>query len=401
MVQTVPMRLKLLLSLLLGAWLAAAPPVLFLSFDGLGAQSFTARTMPRLWSLAQEGKRGEGLPPFPSTTFNGHATLATGCWPEHHGIVSNSFVDPLLGFVPYTSAADLLQREPLWIAATRSGVKTAVYHWPCATGPWEGVLPWHLENYRADRTDLDSMAYSEAALEAGAGLVMAYFTGVDSEGHSHGPGSAATSRKLKRIDDDVAPWLERLMASHPGLRVVLTADHGMAAMHTRIRLPPLLKGCSNRIIAHGGSAYVYVKSGRIREARRRLEQAGLMVWERSKLPTGYHLAGNARVGDLIVQAPTGTWLSDATGPALVAEKAGREGAHAYDSSRPEMHTWLVILGDGRGGLGQVPLWNIAPTVAAWLGIKWAVPPDGKPLRETRPDRSPPDDPLQAFDQPLH
>ncbi len=373
------MRLKLLLSLMLGLGLTAAPPVLFLSFDGFAARSFTAGNMPRLWRMAQSGKRGEGLPPFPSTTFNGHATLATGCWPEHHGIVSNSFVDPKVGFVPYTSNAALLHREPLWVASTRRGVKTAVYFWPCATGPWEGVRPWRMENYRPGHPDREAMAFCETSLEDGAELVMAYFSGMDTEGHTHGPDSLETIQKLKQTDDEVGPWLEDMMAKYPGLRVVLTADHGMATMRRRVRLPSLLKGCFTRIIAHGGSAYVYTKSGRIPVAKHRLMAAGLQVWQRAELPKEYHLAGNPRVGDLIVQAPTGTWLSDAVGPALIAEKTGRKGAHAYDSSRPEMHTWLVVLGDGRGDLGEVPLWDLAPTIASWLGLKWVVPPDGKRL----------------------
>ena len=379
MVHTISMRLKLLLACLMSACLAAAPPVLFLSFDALAARSFTPKTMPRLWKLAQAGQRGEGLPPFPSTTFNGHATLATGCWPEHHGIVSNLFMDPVLGFVPYSSNAALLQREPLWVAATRSGVKTAVYHWPCATGPWEGVQPWRMENYKPGRTDSFAMAFSEASLDEGAELVMAYFSGMDEEGHVFGPNSRETFQKLTRTDAEVSTWLERMMAGHPGLRVVLTADHGMATMRSRVHLPSLLKGCFTRIIAHGGSAYVYTKPGRIQVAKQRLKARWVQVLEQADLPVVYHLAGNARVGNLILQAPTGTWLSDATGRAAIAEKAGRKGAHAYDSSRPEMHTWLVVLGDGQGNLGEVPLWDLAPTIATWLGIKWAASPDGKPL----------------------
>jgi hypothetical protein len=380
MVHTIFMRLKLLLSFLMSVWLAAAPPVLLLSFDGLRAQSFTAETMPRLWKLAQTGKRGEGLPPFPSTTFNGHATLATGCWPEHHGIVSNSFVDPTLGFIPYSSVAALLQREPLWVAATRSGVKTAVYHWPCATGPWEGVQPWRMESFKPGCDDSLAMAFSEVSLKEGASLVMAYFSGMDTEGHTQGPNAPETARKLKRTDDEIAPWLERQMALYPGLRVVLTADHGLATMRTRVHLPTLLKDCFTRIIPHGGSADIHTKPGRTQVAKKRLKAAGLQVWERAELPANYHLADNVRVGDLVVQAPTGTWLSEATGPAQITENFGRKGAHGYDSSRPEMHTCLVVLGDGQGELGEVPLWDLAPTIASWLDIKWALPPDGKPLR---------------------
>ena len=41
---------------------------------------------------------------------------------------------------------------------------------------------------------------------------------------------------------------------------------------------------------------------------------------------------------------------------------------------------LVMLGAGRGELGDVPLWDLAPTIAKWMGIRWALEPDGKPIK---------------------
>jgi len=35
-------------------------------------------------------------PSFPSKTFPNHYTLVTGLFPESHGIVSNTFYDPVL-----------------------------------------------------------------------------------------------------------------------------------------------------------------------------------------------------------------------------------------------------------------------------------------------------------------
>ena len=109
------MRFLPILTLFCAVALQAAAPVLMLSADGLGANQFTAHTMPKLWALSEEGRRGEGLPPFPATTFNGHATMATGCWPEHHGIVANGYLDPTTKtYVGNASYVEQLQREPLW-----------------------------------------------------------------------------------------------------------------------------------------------------------------------------------------------------------------------------------------------------------------------------------------------
>jgi predicted AlkP superfamily pyrophosphatase or phosphodiesterase len=376
------MRCTTYLAIVFAAALQAAPPVLLISADGVGADQFTAHTMPRLWALSEQGRRGEGLPPFPATTFNGHVTMATGCWPEHHGVVANAYLDPgTHALVLNASHVEQLQREPLWVAATRSGVRTAVFQWVGATGPWEGVSPWRMEVFRLDRPDSEALAFSEAALKDGAGLVMTYLSGTDEEAHLHGPRSAEVTAKLKVMDDQLTPWLQRMQVEHPGLRVVIASDHGMALMQRRIHLPTVLDGIACDLVTHGGSAYVYLHNGKdLSKALSRLRSAGLKAWARNSVPVRYHLAGSPRVGDLVVLAPEGQWLSRArSSREEAAELYGRRGAHAYASDTKSMHTWLIMLGAGKGALGAVPLWDLAPTVAEWLGIRWAQPPDGKPL----------------------
>ena len=365
--------------LLVCAFLGAQPKVVLLSFDGMAARKFNAQTMPRLWKLSREAAVGEGVPPFPSTTFNGHATIATGCWPEHHGIVANSYVDPDQGYIAYTAVAGQLLREPIWIAAGRSGVKAAVWHWPCATGPWQGESPWRLEPFKADTTDADALAFCGTALKDGARLVMAYLSGMDEEAHHHGPDGRAVFRKLRATDALVAPWIEAIRAADPEVRVILCADHGFARVPRRVSLPALLKGIPSRVIAHGGSAFVYLQDQKDADAAlARLHRAGLRAWTRAALPERFHLSGSPRVGDLAVAAPMGTWLSEAVMPEEAAkERIGRIGCHAFDPAFPEMHTWLVVFGGGHGRLGEVPLWDLAPTVADLLNIRWKQAPDGE------------------------
>ena len=378
------MRMFRILLLLSAAILLDAGPVLVLSFDGLGADRFGPATMPQLWALSQRGLRGRGLPPFPSTTFNGHATLATGCFPGHHGIVANGFFDPMLGKVEDSASAPYLEREPLWIAATRSGLRAAVAGWPCGDQPWKGEAPWRLLPYGPEYTDAGAQGFADCALADGADLVMAYFSGVDTEGHRFGPASAEVRSKLRSIDTQIAPWLRQLQARHPGLQIWLLADHGMAPTDRRIHLPSLMKGLSARIVAHGGSAYVYLdRPNDLPAARSRLRRTGLKVWTRSELPASFGLSGTLRTGDLTLLAPSGTWLSQAMTPEQdAAERDGRSGAHAYRGQDPGMATWLVVLGTGRQGkVADIPLTAVAPTVAAELGIRWQLPPDGPVKRE--------------------
>ncbi|BDU77166.1 alkaline phosphatase family protein [Mesoterricola sediminis] len=365
--------------------LSAEGPVVVLSFDGLGALQFTAHTMPRFHKLAKTGQRGEGIPPAPATTFNGHATLATGCYPEHHGIVGNHFVDPQKGLVTHSAKAEWLQREPLWVAATRSGVRTAVYHWPCADGPWNGVAPWRFETFKEGVPDKAALAFADQALAEGARLVMAYLSGTDTEGHETGPQSTRTARKLAKLDREVAPWVAKLSRRYPGIRVLLLADHGMVPMGQRIDIRPLLGGPA-QVAAHGGGAYVYPEGALDPGAVERLGAAGLKTWTHAEIPAAFHLAANPRVGALLVEAPLGAWIAGETEPRRVASEIhGRHGAHGYFTPNPPMNTWLVALGTGRTTpLPPTPLWNIAPTVATWLNIRWAETPDGAPVKELLP-----------------
>lgn len=370
-----------LLLFLVCAILGAQPKVVLLSFDGLAARKFNARTMPQVWKLSRQAWMGEGVPPFPSTTFNGHATIATGCWPEHHGIVANSFVDPSAGFVAYTAKAEFLEREPLWIAAQRSGVKAAVYHWPCATEPWRGEAPWRMEPFRSGVPDAQALAFCDSALKDGARLVMAYLSGMDEEAHHHGPDSREVFRKLRATDALLAPWITKVRARDPEVRVFLCADHGFARVPRMISLPKVLKGIPGRVIAHGGSAFVYLDhKQQADEALARLRRLGLQAWKRADVPVRFHLAESPRVGDLVISAPMGTWLSEATDAAALAkEREARVGCHAFDPANPEMHTWLVAFDQGSGPLGRVPLWDLAPTIANILGLKWEQAPDGQAI----------------------
>jgi hypothetical protein len=173
-----------------------------------------------------------------------------------------------------------------------------------------------------------------------------------------------------------------MQAEHPGLRVIIAADHGMAPMRHRIHLPSVLDGIRCEFITHGGSAYIYLQhpedAGR---ALARLNGAGIKAWTRARVPVRYHLSGSHRVGDLVVLAHEGQWFSKARSSREEQdERHGRCGAHAYTADTEAMRTWLIVLGAGKGPLGPVPLWDLAPTAASWLNIRWAKQPDGHPIR---------------------
>src|ERR1019366_4405289 len=72
------------------------PYVILVSLDGFRYDYAKRYHADHLLALAAQGASApEGmLPAYPSITFPNHYTIVTGLYPEHHGIVANSFYDP-------------------------------------------------------------------------------------------------------------------------------------------------------------------------------------------------------------------------------------------------------------------------------------------------------------------
>ena len=70
------------------------PTVIVVSMDGVRHDYLDRAPFPAFGRIAREGLRAARLVPvYPSNTFPGHVSLATGATPAVHGIVDNRFWD--------------------------------------------------------------------------------------------------------------------------------------------------------------------------------------------------------------------------------------------------------------------------------------------------------------------
>src|SRR5580765_7709961 len=126
-----------LLVLFLAACTTQAPrpkadsPLLLISIDGFRADYFDRGLTPNLKAIADAGVHATAMrPSFPSLTFPNHYTLVTGLYPDHHGIVHNTMIDPQLGKFTLKTSASAGGRwwdgaEPIWVTADKQGLRTA------------------------------------------------------------------------------------------------------------------------------------------------------------------------------------------------------------------------------------------------------------------------------------
>lgn len=93
-------RLRIILTLLLSVILLPASArhiTIVISLDGCRWDYPQWYHTPFFDRMAQEGVASGLIPSYPSKTFPNHYTLATGLYPDHHGIVANDFFDPTTG----------------------------------------------------------------------------------------------------------------------------------------------------------------------------------------------------------------------------------------------------------------------------------------------------------------
>ncbi|MGH8237237.1 MAG: alkaline phosphatase family protein [Steroidobacteraceae bacterium] len=118
------------------ACVAAAPPVLVISVDGLHPAYVTEADrhglkVPALRRMLQQGARARGVVGVvPTVTYPSHTTLMTGVTPREHGIISNTPFDPLNvnkeGWYWY---AEDIKAKTLWEVAANAGLRTSRSSW--------------------------------------------------------------------------------------------------------------------------------------------------------------------------------------------------------------------------------------------------------------------------------
>ena len=129
--------------------------VLLISIDGYRYDYSEKYGAENLTALGIAGVRAKALlPEFPTLTFPNHYSIATGLYPEHHGIVENAFWDPSFqASFRFTNPVDAGDGRwwggtPLWVLAEQQGMRTAAYLWVGTEASIQGVRPayWYVYN---------------------------------------------------------------------------------------------------------------------------------------------------------------------------------------------------------------------------------------------------------------
>jgi predicted AlkP superfamily pyrophosphatase or phosphodiesterase len=379
---------------------AGRPYVVLVSLDAFRHDYLERYRPASLEKLASRGIVARALiPPFPSKTFPSHYTIATGLYPGHHGILSNTFYDPAserwFRLKDSTAVRDgrWYGGTPIWVAAEQEGVHTSVYFWPGSEGAVQGVRPSAWWNYHSSVPDSVRVDASIAQLRLPAPrrphLVMLYLTDVDDTTHMHGPDSPRTAvavasidRALTRLFDGIAQ-----LPIADSVNCVVVSDHGMEESPQERMLPlrPMLAaaGIDTTLVRMGDNGPVMpLWFGRDTAlARRTLDahDAGLTharAYAIANAPERWHMNGNARGGEVFVVAEPGYVIAKGA-----ADRVLDRGSHGWDPVDPLMRGIFVAAGPQIRAAGTIPAFesvNVYPSLTSLLRLTRAPRTDGDP-----------------------
>jgi predicted AlkP superfamily pyrophosphatase or phosphodiesterase len=353
-------HLILILCLLLPGFLIAGERknhcVVVLSLDAFRWDYPSMYRTPNLDRLAKSGCRAESLKPgYPTKTFPNHYAIATGLYPDHNGIVQNSFRDPQLDRVfrmgDRSAVEDSIfwEGEAIWETAEKQGVKTASYFW-VGTETNEYFRPGIRKIYEDGfpyRQQIDSVfSWLSLPEETRPSLILFYFDEPDKTSHEFGPVSRETGRVVARLDRLVGilmSGLARLERKYDlQTDLIILSDHGMGHVPggNQVYLSDALDLKRIRHI-DGGNPVLALdpEPSYLDEAYRRLRSTPhLKVWKRGELPWHYHYGTHVRIPELIVEADSAYGVEirrrrDSPGKQVRYSL----GMHGYDPDNKDMH----------------------------------------------------------------
>ena len=305
---------------------------------------------PNFDQMAIRGVKAEKLlPSFPTKTFPNHYTLATGLYPDNHGIINNSFYALDLDGIYRISDREMVMNpdayfgEPIWVTAEKQGVKSACYFWVGSEAAVLETSPSYWEIYDGsvpytERVD-QVIDWLEWSVDKRPGIVALYFDEPDHTGHGYGPVHPATGDVVAYIDS-ILGYLRSGIASleySDRINLIVLSDHGMAPITAEkyINMDDHMKGeWTVRVI--GGNPVYLVEPAEgcadsITDALNLVE--GVMAWQKEDIPARLHYGNSPRFPGIVVVADS-SW-SIGTNP----DPSGYTGgAHGYDNAFTDMHT---------------------------------------------------------------
>uniref|UniRef100_A0A8C2KKP3 SMB domain-containing protein n=1 Tax=Cyprinus carpio TaxID=7962 RepID=A0A8C2KKP3_CYPCA len=315
------------------------PPLIILSLDGFRASYMKKgkSVFPNIHKLRSCGTHAPHMRPvYPSKTFPNLYTLATGLYPESHGIVCNSMYDPVFKAHFRLRGREKLNHrwwggQPIWITAEKQGVKAGTFFWP-----W--VIP-------LERRILTILQWLHLPDEERPYVYAVHSEQPDAYGHILGPLSNELDNTLRKIDNIIGQLMNGLkqMNLHRCVNVILVGDHGTISEET--------------LTAEFIASFLYVSDDPkeiVSNLTCKMPNQHFKPYLKQHLPKRLHYANNRRIEDVHL-------LMDRKWHVAMWSRSpatcGFFGDHGFDNKISSMQTIFLGFGPSFNFKTEVPVFE--------------------------------------------
>ncbi|XP_061668782.1 ectonucleotide pyrophosphatase/phosphodiesterase family member 1 [Syngnathoides biaculeatus] len=297
-------------------------PLILVSLDGFRADYLRdhGSLLPVISKLRALGTTTSHMRPvYPTKTFPTHYSIATGLYPESHGIIDNKMYD--VNFNAFFSTkteekynSKWYQGEPVWLTAKRHKLRTGTFFWPGSDVAVNGSLPDLYKTY--DRTIAFETRVSTLLewLDLPPGkrpdFYTMYLEEPDKSGHYYGPRSSQLVEALKNVDRVLGKLMDGLMDRNllHCVNLLVISDHGMEnATCDRAAFVSTYQNKTDHFTVIQGPAarirptrlpddfYSFDYEGLVKNLSCRTPDPPMRPYLKEHLPKRFHFANNVRI----------------------------------------------------------------------------------------------------------
>lgn len=343
------------------------PTVILISIDGFRADYLDKHPAPALSLLASEGVRARWMTPaFPSLTFPNHYTIATGLYPDNHGIIGNNIYDPEFKTLFTMAKREEVQNgrwwlgEPIWVTAEKQGQRAAAFFFPGTEAEIAGKRPSFWKNFDGKLPNFERvdtvLSWLDLPKAERPTMITMYFSDVDHAGHDAGPDSEDVKLAIAKVDESLSRLVAGLKARRIFNRVnlILVSDHGMARVDpSQVVLLDNYFDISQAetVVWNNAMTHIFTKPGMEQEVYSTLKSkapAHVTVYRKQELPERFHYGKSRRIGEIVVIADEG-WAMISRERYQPPQKTANgavsyRGMHGFDNRLESMRALFVAHG---------------------------------------------------------
>lgn len=374
------------------------PYLLLVSLDGY-RWDYTARYQPpNISEFIKNGVQAESLIPcYPSKTFPNHYSIATGMYPDHHGLIANYFYN--YDKKEHYTLRDRSKVEdgtfyggtPIWVQAHNAGIKTASYFFVGTEADILGVRPDYYHIYDGSISNATRVAqvmdWLKMPEDTRPHMITMYMSTMDDTGHAKGPSDEdAILKSLLEVDRELGRLFDGVKATKLPVNIIIVSDHGMTdiSIDQYIPLEKVKEYELYTTISSGVIVNIHPKEGVNVDslyAHLKSKEDNFKVYKTAEAPHFELTPESKNWGPIQIVPDQGYYFLDQRLIGMKRLGTGNQwGVHGYSPDMKDMHGILYASGPAFKSdytTASVKNIHIYPLMCAVLGLDIPTDIDGK------------------------